>query len=159
MSVREAILSDHEAIRDLLHDADVYHAQHVPAVARVPSEPRFTRAALTELLANDNCLVLVAEQEGVVVGFVEASVRVPERPDEAEALWCGINNLAVAQRWRRQGIGTLLVEAAEAWSRHKGVAQVRLDVFEFNRAARTLYEGLGYRTVSRHLGKALTDRA
>lgn len=155
MHVREAALYDHEAIRDLLHDSDADHARHAPTVARLPSEPRFTRAELAEVIANDNCLVLVAEEEGVVVGFVEASVRVPERPDEAAAPWCGINNLVVAERRRRKGIGTGLVEAAEAWARHQGIAEMRLDVFEFNGGAKTLYEGLGYRTISRHLGKAL----
>ncbi|MDP9372127.1 MAG: GNAT family N-acetyltransferase [Chloroflexota bacterium] len=156
MHVREAVIADYQAVRNLLHDSDAYHARHVPAVARVPDEPRFTRDELTELLANANCLVLVAEHEGMVVGFIEASIRVPERPDEVTMPWCGINNLAVDDRWRRRGIGSALVEAAEAWARRKGLMQVRLEVFEFNSGARTLYERLGYRTISRHMGKPLS---
>jgi hypothetical protein len=105
MIVREALASDYEPICDLLHDSDAYHAQHLPIVARVPDEPRFTRAELAELIANDKCLVLVAAHEGEVVGFVDASIRLPTRADEADQPWCGINNLAVIWRSSLAGGG------------------------------------------------------
>ncbi|HEX5502824.1 MAG TPA: GNAT family N-acetyltransferase [Thermomicrobiales bacterium] len=155
MHLREAVLSDYPAIRDLVHDLDAYQAQHAPAVARLPDSPRLDRDELAELLANDKCLVVVAEHEDAVVGCIEASVRLPERPDEAGIPWCGINNLAVAPRWRRQGVGRRLVEAAEEWARRKQVWQARLGVFEFNDGARALYETLGYHTLSRQLVKTL----
>jgi ribosomal protein S18 acetylase RimI-like enzyme len=123
----------------------------------VPDEPRFTRAELAELLANDKCLVLVAAHEGEVVGFVDASIGLRTRPDEADQPWCGINNLVVKPGWRRRGIGSMLMQAAEAWARDKGLAQVRLEVFEFNGGARALYERLGYGTISRWMGKSLVD--
>jgi GNAT superfamily N-acetyltransferase len=157
MIVHEAIASDYEAMRDLLHDSDAYHAQHMPTVARVPDEPRFTRAERAELIANDKCLVLVAAHEGEGVGFVDASIRLPTRPDEADQPWCGIHNLVVKLGWRRRGIGSMLVQAAEAWARDKGLAQVRLAVFEFNGGARALYERLGYGTISRWMGKSPAD--
>ncbi len=159
MPVREAMTTDYEVIRDLLHASDALHARHVPAVARVPDKPRFTRAELAELVANERCLLLVGEQAGVVVGFIEASVRVPERPDEADERWCGITNLAVEPRWQRHGLGTLLVSAVEGWARSQGIDQVRLDVFAFNDAAQALYAGLGYHAIALHLGKSLTDEA
>jgi GNAT superfamily N-acetyltransferase len=155
MTLRAATISDYAAIRDLLHDSDAYHAHHAPDLARLPDTPRFTRDDLTELLAHATCLVLVAEEAGDIVGFVEASIRHPDRPDEATDPWCGINNLAVAQPWRRRGIGKQLVAAAEDWARHNAITQVRLDVFEFNEGARSLYDELGYRTLTRHLGKTL----
>ncbi|HET8625802.1 MAG TPA: GNAT family N-acetyltransferase [Thermomicrobiales bacterium] len=157
MHLREAVLSDYPAIRDLLHDSDAYHAQHAPEVARLPDAPRFNRDELAELLANDNCLVVVAEHENAAVGFIEASVRLPERSDEAGIPWCGINNLVVASQWRRKGVGRRLVEAAEEWARRKQLVQARLEVFEFNDGARALYEMLGYHTLSSQLVKSLSD--
>ena len=43
------------------------------------------------------------------------------------------------------------VRAAEAWSRERGLPDVRLDVYEFNAGARRLYERLGYRTYRRQM--------
>lgn len=155
MPIRAAMLADYPAIRDLLHDSDGYHAQYAPELAAWPASPRFTEAELTELLAHETCLVLVAEEGGEVVGFLEASIQSPERPDEAGCPWCGIHNLAVAPNRRGRGIGTNLVEATERWARGKGLTQLRLDVFEFNKAARALYDRLGYRTAVRQLVKTL----
>lgn len=161
MQVRDAETRDYESIRDLFHDSDTYHARHAPAIARVPDEPRFKYDEFTALIANTHCLLLVAEAEedNKIVGFIEASVRVPERSDEPDTRWCGINNLAIDRRWRRQRCGTLLMRAVEEGARAQGITQIRLDVFEFNDAARGLYESLGYRTLTRQLGKSLTDPA
>jgi GNAT superfamily N-acetyltransferase len=49
----------------------------------------------------------------------------------------------------------MLMQAAEAWARTKGLTDVRLTVFEFNEGARQFYARLGYRTFSRQLHKAL----
>lgn len=155
VALREATVADYPAIRELLHDSDSEHARQAPELARVPETPRFTAGELAELLTHDSCLVLVAEEGGAVVGFVETTIRSPERPDEAACAWCSVNNLAVAQPWRGRGIGTSLVAATEGWARRKGLAQLRLDVFGFNRAARGLYDRLGYRTAVRQLVKAL----
>jgi GNAT superfamily N-acetyltransferase len=51
----------------------------------------------------------------------------------------------------------MLMQAAEEWARTKGLTDVRLNVFEFNEGARDFYARLGYRTLSRHLHKVLTD--
>jgi ribosomal protein S18 acetylase RimI-like enzyme len=155
MNLRAGTIADYAAIRDLLHDSDAYHARHSPDLARLPDTPRFTQEELAELLSHDTCLVIVVEEAGAVIGFLEASIQHPERTDEAVAPWCGINNLAVAERWRRRGIARALIETAETWARRNAITQVRLDVFEFNAGARALYDTLGYRTLARQLGKTL----
>lgn len=153
--VRPASLTDYQAIRDLLHDSDTYHAKHLPATACVPDRPRFSRGEMSELLSNDNCLLLVAEARGAIAGFLEASLRFPTAPDEAPSPWCGVNSLAVRDSSRRRGLGTALMRAAERWAESKGVTQLRLTVYEFNAGARLLYERLGYATHARQLIKVL----
>ncbi len=68
-----------------------------------------------------------------------------------------MNNLAVRGDARRRGVGTALMLAVEAWAKRKGIAHVRLDVFEFNAAARALYLRLGYKPVWTHLVKCVSD--
>jgi len=50
----------------------------------------------------------------------------------------------VAPRWRRQAVGTLLMDAAEAWMRRQGMELVALETAEDNRAAQSFYERRGY---------------
>lgn len=156
-TVRPAIAADYAAIRDLLHDSDAYHARHMPARARAPAEPRFTREEVAELLANDQCLLLVADAHGAVAGFLEASLRHPSVPDETDTPWCGVNNLAVRKDVRRQGIGSALLRSAECWARSKGVTQLRLTVYEFNAGAHAFYRRLGYATHARELIRFLDE--
>jgi GNAT superfamily N-acetyltransferase len=113
-------------------------------------------AECAELIANERCLLLVAEAGGQVIGFIEASLREPERPDEADVAWCGINNLAVSEHARRQGVARRLIAEVEAWASRSGGAQIRLDVFAFNAGARALNRALGYTPLILHLGKTLS---
>ncbi len=56
---------------------------------------------------------------------------------------------------RRRGLGSLLLQQAEAWARNRGDRQIGLQVFLESRAALALYEKLGYQTRSLSLIKAI----
>jgi GNAT superfamily N-acetyltransferase len=85
---------------------------------------------------DENTLWLVATADGPdgrVVGMIEASVQRPH-PDGHWQLQGGqsrtrllINALAVAQDDRRHGVGTLLMNATEAWARSNGATVALTD--------------------------------
>lgn len=52
--------------------------------------------------------------------------------------------LAVAESAAGQGAGSALMRAGESWAREQGFRKLTLTVFEGNRAARAVYEHLGY---------------
>jgi len=52
--------------------------------------------------------------------------------------------LAVAEAAAGRGLGRALLESAEDWGRRLGYTQITLNVFAANRAARGMYEHLGY---------------
>ncbi len=83
---------------------------------------------------------LVAEQQGIVAGYVVAH----SAADEGEIL-----NLGVAAAHRRQGIGRALVERVLQTLVQRGVGTVYLEVRASNAAARQLYESLGFGEVAR----------
>ncbi len=56
-----------------------------------------------------------------------------------------INSLAVAEPWRRRGVATRLLDAVSREAREQGATSATLEVRESNRAARALYERLGFR--------------
>lgn len=52
--------------------------------------------------------------------------------------------LAVAGEAEGQGVGRVLLEAAETWAREQGLPMLTLNVFAGNARARAVYERLGY---------------
>ncbi|MEG2015460.1 MAG: ribosomal protein S18-alanine N-acetyltransferase, partial [Clostridia bacterium] len=55
-----------------------------------------------------------------------------------------INNIAVLPQYRRQGIGTGLIEAIADFGRARGVTQIQLEVNEDNIGAIELYKKCGF---------------
>lgn len=54
---------------------------------------------------------------------------------------------------QRRGIGTALMDAAEAEARKQGFAMLKLDVEPSNEPAVRFYERRGYQRISKHLGE------
>jgi ribosomal protein S18 acetylase RimI-like enzyme len=55
-----------------------------------------------------------------------------------------LQDVEVRESYRRQGVATTLIRAAEAAARRRGCSRLRVTVSEDNDRARALYEGLGY---------------
>jgi GNAT superfamily N-acetyltransferase len=60
-----------------------------------------------------------------------------------------LTNLQVAESWRGHGMGTALIEAAEAKVREQGRRELAIDVADDNLDAAKLYLRLGYRDTGR----------
>jgi ribosomal-protein-alanine N-acetyltransferase len=79
--------------------------------------------------------LVVATESETIVGFVATSVVA----DESELL-----NVAVGLPWRRRGLGGALVRYAMDRAVRRGATAMHLEVRAGNRAARALYEALGF---------------
>ena len=49
------------------------------------------------------------------------------------------------------------MDEAQVWAIAKGAASIELNVYEFNQAAISFYERLGYQTLSRKMSKELKE--
>ena len=104
----------------------------------------------------DSQLVLAAEADGKIVGFLEASIR-PFVED------CHTDHVGYLEGWfvepgfRRFGIGGSLVNNAESWARHKGCTEMASDSEVGNDLSLKSHLKLGYQETSRlvHLRKDL----
>lgn len=61
-----------------------------------------------------------------------------------------IYNLYVAPDYRRRGIARMLLYEAEDWTRSRNLGSIALHVIDWNSAARSLYESMGYVLVHTH---------
>jgi ribosomal protein S18 acetylase RimI-like enzyme len=96
--------------------------------------------------------VLIAQGAGdTPLGFVSLVVR----EDVAGVERGHVADLAVREEARKMGVGRVLMQAAEAWSRQRGLPALSLDVWSTNQRALAFYRRLGYGAESLCLVKAL----
>lgn len=88
-----------------------------------------------DVAGNPLSTYLVAELNGQVIGYVGVWTIV----DEGH-----INNVAVSPDYRRQHIGSLLIETMLASTENKGITSHTLEVRAGNQAAIKLYESFGF---------------
>jgi aminoglycoside 6'-N-acetyltransferase I len=94
-------------------------------------------------------VVLVAEEGDRVIGFIEVSLRStvdgcdPLRPAGYIEGWY------VIEARRKSGVGRRLVEAAEAWARREGAAEMGSDALIDNDLSQQAHSALGYEVVDR----------
>ena len=130
--VRVAEAADAAAIGRLLHDFNTEYDEPTPGPGAIAER-------VGELMAGSDFQVLLAGDgpDGLAV--------LRFRP----ALWsagleCYLAELYVVPALRYQGIGRVLMDQAIALAKAKGADGMDLNTAETDRAARALYEGLGF---------------
>jgi len=127
--VRQARPGDRDALSRIHADVARYYVRLAPSLFRLPEHgaPAGTPGSGARS-ADDQTLRLVAESDGEVVGALFARLLGPDEEtkrgptSDVGGPRLHIDYLATAAARRRQGVGTSLVEAAEAWGRHAGAA-------------------------------------
>jgi ribosomal protein S18 acetylase RimI-like enzyme len=158
VKIRQADLEQPEDAAALLHVLDAYardpmgDGQALSAEARaclIPALRRMSSAivflALTPADAATRALTaagstIAPEAETIAVGAAVCFLGFSTF--RARGL-INVHDLAVLPSWRRQGIGTRLLEVVEALARRRGYCKVNLEVRVDNPAQR-LYRRLGY---------------
>jgi ribosomal protein S18 acetylase RimI-like enzyme len=154
--IREATAEDVAAIIALFGVSDDAAAAGAPHQYRgARAAPKSEREVLG-LLEHPDIALFVVELEGRVVAQVVVRIEtVPENTSLVPRRFAKLHDLVVMPEARTQGIGRALVHAAERWSTERGMASLELTVWEFNEAARRIYEQLGYTTDARRLLRVL----
>lgn len=156
LSIREASDQDYEGLCEVFAEVDALHREALPHLFREPDGPARAREYISSIIADENAAIFVAESDNQIIGFVHICLREPpDIPIMVPRHYASINDLAVRRRFRRSGIGRSLIERAHQWARDKGVTQVELTVWEFNKEAIAFYEKLGYKTASRRMSRSL----
>ena len=96
-------------------------------------------AWIREILANSRSLLLVAEADGSLVGYLLAAGR-----DIARVRHTVHISIGVLQSHTGKGIGTQLFVALEEWARANGIHRLELTVMTNNPVAQALYRKMGF---------------
>jgi ribosomal protein S18 acetylase RimI-like enzyme len=99
-------------------------------------------------------ICLVAEDDGRIVGQVEAKVHLPMESARYQVMTDlgtvrgEVNSLGVLSSHRRRGIGTALMSDIEGWLRDRGARVVLLDTFLASPESVPFYDAIGYARTS-----------
>jgi GNAT superfamily N-acetyltransferase len=102
-----------------------------------------TGPVMAEIASMSGHELLVADEDGVVVGTMVLLV-VPNLSHGALP-WAMVENMVVDQKYRRRGIGRLLIEYAIARARQAGCYKVQLLSQKKRRQAHKFYRSLGFK--------------
>jgi [ribosomal protein S18]-alanine N-acetyltransferase len=103
-----------------------------PGISYSPSE-------LKRFISHSKSKTWVAEEVGRIAGFLIVS----EEPQKVGH----IITIDVAEPYRRAGVGTALMDAAEKWAAGKDLRLIYLETADDNRGAQVFYAARGYAKV------------
>lgn len=125
LALRAASAADTDGLLELWREA-----------AENDARPPDTAQAVTALLGRDPGAVIVAEHDGALIGSIIAG-------------WDGwryhLYRLAVRPDWRRRGVGSALLAAAERRLSALGATRVDAMVLDRNDLGQNLWQAGGYR--------------
>ena len=107
-------------------------------------------------LADPDVVVLVAERDGAVGGYLYASLEARDWMSLRDAAGV-IHDIIVDPAQRGVGMGRQLLEAGLAWLREHGAPRAVLSTAQRNEAAQRLFASVGFRPTMIEMTRELTD--
>ena len=150
--IRRAKAEDAEAIGRILYEVHAVHSAIRPDLF-LPGRRKYDEAQVKELIQRTP--VLVAEDEGDVLGYAVCFLQETEGGSMAAHKTLYLDDLCVDETSRKQGVGRRLFAAVEALAREQGCYDLTLNVWEGNDAARAFYDHLGMKPLKTYLEKVL----
>jgi ribosomal protein S18 acetylase RimI-like enzyme len=154
-NVRTATAADFEGISDVFSQENVFHVGLLPEYV-VLAEPPVAPEEFGEMLAREEQKLLVAEQDGQIIGCVLASIKSADpMPFLRSRRFAYVHDVVVDESHRGGGVGRALMEGVAEWARSRDVEDLELHVWEANREALSFYDSLGYRPLDHRMTKRL----
>lgn len=151
-AIRPARPGDAASLAEVWIEFGRYYAELDPAQFQVPDTiglEEWTKARL-ESERGDDLIWLVAERDGVIIGYVTAEIARPAEDaarqllrDMGEAV-LRVQALIVREPERRKGIGSALMQAVEDWARDRGATRAFLMTFGQSPSAVPFYAKMQY---------------
>ena len=155
-TIRQATEDDFDELLEVLAEGDAFHSDALPRMFRRSSGLNHPWDYIEQGINSENDALLVAESDGELIGAIRLSVNeTMPHPILVPRRYVQVHEITVKERFRHAGVGKALMEKGHQWAASKGIHEIELTVWEFNKDAIALYEKLGYVTMNRRMKKAI----
>ena len=137
--VRIADINDRERLTELFIELHRHHVEIKPETFRMPEREWFSDR-IAEILNSETVLV---HENGIIDGYAVIKIMVVNTDEKKPRRMCYIDCFAVAEEFRRTGVGTELFGAVKAFGKERGCTSVQLGVTACNTGAVEFYEKMG----------------
>lgn len=159
VAIREARVSDAARCLDYLREVSAEPGRMLPVDADEWDMPVHDEEAyIQHVAAAPNCLMLVVETEGDIVGILTCNGGARRAMRHAVTL-----GVSLRKDYRDMGLGHQLMQRTVDWARTSGVTRIELHVYVENVRAIHLYEKFGFKIEGRrphayyHNGRYIDD--
>ena len=143
MNIRLAKFEDKEHCSELLN---------VLSEASPNSNYIFDSGIFNDLISNKRGSLLIAEEEGKVLGMVSISFNLALRYNGE---YCQLEELVVHKEARGKNVGGLLVEEALKLAKNRGCKEFGLYLLESTKHNQPFYEKYGFRKIGQEMRQSL----
>ncbi len=155
ITIRRAVMDDRIRIMPLQREIAGLHHDGRPD--RFREEARYySEEDFFAKLTHPDHRIFIAETDGEIAGYVFTAVRhIRNHPTYVDFDTFYIDDLCIAERYRRHGIATALFERCITQAREAGCRNIELGVYCFNEDAIAFYEAMGMRPVMQRMEFAI----
>ncbi len=144
-AVRAATERDIPRLVGLTRLAQDLHVAAHPDVFRPSSDLPGIDDFFSKAISDTDQHVLVAEVDGVAVGYLCATVeREPAHTFKRDTTRLYVQQIAVDTDRRRRGVGRALFAAVEQIAQDRSINDIALDTWSFNEEAQDFFASLGF---------------
>jgi ribosomal protein S18 acetylase RimI-like enzyme len=144
-SLRAALKADLPGLLRLVDQIQQQHAERIPEEFLAEPNQDGLRDFLQHKIDNENQVLLVAEQDEALVGYLWCEIQhyAPSlfRPARSQLY---IQHVCVDELCRRQGIATALFEQVDICAKNNDISKVGLDTWVGNDAAQAFFRRQGF---------------
>lgn len=144
VNIREAVMEDVPAIIEIWKELMDFHKELDGFFSRsATGHERFAEFLMNNMEKEDSC-VLVAADGGHIFGYCQACIsKYP--PVLIREKYVEIFDMAVTEKYQRQGIGRMIIDALRRWYSDKDVDRIELKYLTTNKSAEEFWTKMGFK--------------
>lgn len=156
VKIRSAIKNDLESLDELMFLLHDHHYQAQPELFKTAQEIEQEKS-IARYLEHPECLVFVAEKDAEIIGFITAHFCELVSSISKPIPMGSIDEFYVHPKYRNGEVSTALFHRIEKTLFDYGVAQLFVEVWDFNQVGQGFYKKMGFQPHIHCLRKSLIN--